>query len=141
MRLGHTEDQEAIQEVFAGFFAKESPISVVRAAEPGGFNGALWGRLCETGAPGMGVSESAGGGGASLVDLAIVAEELGRSIAPVPLIDHQVAARLLAATGHNSAEVTEGGAIASLALRPAANGRWSLVPAGARRAPAGLQDQ
>ena len=33
-------------------------------AEPGGFDADLWRRVCETGAPGMGVAESAGGGGA-----------------------------------------------------------------------------
>ena len=130
MRLGLTDDQLAIKEVFAGFFAKESSTAVVRAAEPGGFDANLWRRLCETGAPGMGVAESAGGGGASLGDLTVVAEEFGRSIAPVPLVDHQVAARALAL--HQArADVTDGETIASLALRPAVDGVWRLVPAGA----------
>jgi alkylation response protein AidB-like acyl-CoA dehydrogenase len=131
MRLGLTDDQQAIKEVFAGFFGKESAIPVVRAAEPGGFDAALWRRLCETGAPGMGVVEADGGGGASLSDLMVVAEELGKSIAPVPLIDHQVAARLLATTGHPRADINDGTAIAALSLRPASGGTWRLVPAGA----------
>jgi hypothetical protein len=33
-----------------------------------------------------------GGDGATLVDLTLVAEEIGRSLAPVPWIDHVVAA-------------------------------------------------
>ena len=40
-----------------------------------------------------------GGDGATLVDLTLVAEEIGRSLAPVPWIDHVCAARLLAAPG------------------------------------------
>ena len=131
MRLGLTDDQLAIKEVFAGFFGKESTPAVVRAAEPGGFDANLWRRVRETGAPGMGLAESAGGGGAGLSDLAVVAEEFGRGIAPVPLVDHQVAARALAAHGHASSEVVDGETIAALALRPAVDGVWRLVPAGA----------
>jgi alkylation response protein AidB-like acyl-CoA dehydrogenase len=131
MRLGLTDDQLAIKEVFAGFFGKESTSAVVRAAEPGGFDANLWRRVRETGAPGMGLAESAGGGGAELSDLAVVAEEFGRGIAPVPLVDHQVAARALAAHGHATAEVVDGETIAALALRPAVDGVWRLVPAGA----------
>ena len=59
----------------------------VEGLYPLGFDRELWGRLLETGAPGMGVAEEHGGGGASLGDLVVVAEELGRAIAPVPRHD------------------------------------------------------
>ena len=42
------------------------------------------------GATTMALPESAGGDGATLVDLTLVAEEIGRSLAPVPWIDHVV---------------------------------------------------
>ena len=73
------------------------------------------------------------GGGAGLGDLVVVAEQLGRTIAPVPLVDHQVATRLLAAVGADDllAEVVEGSAVATVALRPAIGGTSRLVPAGA----------
>lgn len=45
----------------------------------------------------MATPESVGGDGATLVDLTIVAEELGRRLAPVPWIDHVCATRLLTA--------------------------------------------
>ncbi|MEO5837407.1 MAG: acyl-CoA dehydrogenase family protein [Acidimicrobiales bacterium] len=130
MRLGLTDDQLAIKEVFAGFFGKESTPAVVRAAEPGGFDSKLWRRVCETGAPGMGVDERAAGGGATLGDLAVVAEEFGRSIAPIPLIDHQVTARALASLGTARSDVTDGETVAAFALRPAVDGAWWLVPGG-----------
>jgi alkylation response protein AidB-like acyl-CoA dehydrogenase len=130
MRLGLTDDQLAIKEVFAGFFGKESNPAAVRAAEPGGFDAKLWRRVCETGAPGMGVDERSGGGGSTLGDLAVVAEEFGRAIAPIPLLDHQVAARMLARFDQGRDDVTDGETLAALALRPAVDGVWWLVPGG-----------
>jgi hypothetical protein len=113
--LGLSPDQEAVEELFSTFFAKESPLSVARAAEPLGFDATLWERLATTGAPTMGVE------GASLGDLVVAAEQLGRAIAPVPLIEHLVATR--------AGATTDG--IAAVALRPAVDGVWRLVPAGA----------
>jgi alkylation response protein AidB-like acyl-CoA dehydrogenase len=126
VNLGLSEDQLAIEETFARFFDKESPPSVARAAEPLGFDRELWDRLVEMGAPGMGASTPAGGG-ATLSDLVIVAETLGRAIAPVPLVEHMVAARL-----HPEDDIVTGTSIATLSLRPARpDGVWPLVPAGA----------
>jgi alkylation response protein AidB-like acyl-CoA dehydrogenase len=125
--LGLSSDQEAIQELFDGFFAKEAPPSVARAAEPLGFDRDLWAKVIELGAPGMGAPEPAGGGGAALADLVVVAEAVGRAIAPVPLVDHMVAAR-----AHPEADVVAGEVVAGIALQPAAaDGTWRLVPSGA----------
>jgi alkylation response protein AidB-like acyl-CoA dehydrogenase len=122
-----SDDQLSIRDLFADFFRRQSPTSVVRAAEPLGFDKDLWQRLITTGATGMGVSEDAGGGGSTLSDLVVVAEELGRAIAPVPLLEHQVAAR-----AHPDPALVSGERIAAFAPRPAdADGLWSLVPGGA----------
>lgn len=125
--LGLSADQDAIAELFDGFFAKECPPAVARAAEPLGFDRVLWDKLVELGAPGMGSPESGGGGGAALGDLVVVAESLGRAIAPVPLVDHLAALSLL-----DDADLVAGEAIAAVSVRPAdADGTWWLVPAGA----------
>jgi alkylation response protein AidB-like acyl-CoA dehydrogenase len=127
MELALSDDQRAVHEVFSSFFTKEAPPSVARAAEPLGFDRSLWQRLLETGAPGMGAPESAGGGGARLGELVVVAEAVGRSIAPVPFVEHAVAAR-----AHPEHDVVAGEVIATLALHPAdADGVWRIVPAGA----------
>ncbi|MFA5884758.1 MAG: acyl-CoA dehydrogenase [Acidimicrobiia bacterium] len=133
MLLELTEDQRAIEEVFGGFFRRECPITAVRAAEPLGFDAALWSRLAELGTPAMGLPEPAGGGGALLGDLAVVADAVGRSIAPVPFVEHAVAGRLLARFGALTDAVVAGDEIATLAVRPApaGAGAWPLVPAGA----------
>ena len=131
MDLDLTEDQEAIRDVFADFFTSETGPERARAAEPVGFDAAAWERLMETGAPGMGVDADLGGGGASLADLAVVAEEAGARIAPLPLVDHQVTARLLASVGGCDDDILSGAAIAGLAVRPVEDGTARTVPTGA----------
>jgi len=109
-----TEDHKDLQTAYRQFFKTHSPIDTVRAAEATGFDKSLWERLCAMGATTMAVPESAGGDGATLVDLTLVAEEIGRSIAPVPWIDHVCAARLLAGLGALTDEIMSGNQIAAL---------------------------
>lgn len=138
MRTWYSTDQEAIDGAFGAFFAAESPIEAVRAAAPTGFDPRLWSSLTAMGGAGMALPEPRGGG-AGLADLAVVARQLGRHLAPVPLIEHSVACRLLAAAESESGTDLEallgalaaGETIASLTLRPVAGGRAQLVPAGA----------
>jgi alkylation response protein AidB-like acyl-CoA dehydrogenase len=133
MDLRPTEEQLALVDAFASLYADASPTTRVREAEPLGFLPDLWERLTSTGAVEMAVPESAGGWGASLLDLALVAEQHGRYVAPAPLVEAQVAARLLARlTGAD--EVLRrvlSGELVSLAVRPARDGVATLVPAGA----------
>lgn len=109
-----TEDHTDLQTAYRQFFKTHSPIDTVRAAEATGFDKSLWERLCAMGATTMAVPDSAGGDGATLVDLTLVAEELGRTIAPVPWIDHVCAARLLAELGALTGEIMSGNQIAGL---------------------------
>jgi alkylation response protein AidB-like acyl-CoA dehydrogenase len=95
-------DQELLRDTFRDFFAKESPSSIVRAAEPFGHDPTLWARLLELGVTSMGLSEEVGGDGASLVDLVLVAEQFGAHLAPVPLVSQVVAARLIAVADASS---------------------------------------
>ena len=139
MRTRYSEDQEAVGEAFGDLFAREATPEAVRSAAAGcGFDRALWDKLASAGAPGMAAPVTYGGGGASLVDLAVVVCEWGRRIAPVPLVEHAVSARLLCtAAGSNAPRdlldaVVSGELIATLALRPLeADGTARLVPAGA----------
>ncbi|BCI52433.1 acyl-CoA dehydrogenase [Mycolicibacterium litorale] len=123
-------DHVDLQNAYRQFFKTHCPIETVRAAEAFGFDKSLWERLCAMGATTMALPESAGGDGATLVDLTLVAEEIGRSLAPVPWIDHVVAARLLAALGDVDAGIVGGEQIAALDLRPYAAPGPRLIPAG-----------
>ena len=118
-------DQVDLQAAYAKFFKAQCSIETVRAAEPTGFDKSLWERLCATGATTMALPESVGGDGATLVDLTLLAEEIGRALAPVPWIDHVCATRLLARLralgGNDTPHLVNGEQIAGLdpALEPA----------------------
>ena len=109
-----TADHEALQAAYRDFFKTHCPIETVWAAEESGFDKNLWERLCAMGATTMALPEAAGGDGATLVDLTLVAEELGRSLAPVPWIDQVCAARLLARLGSAESDVVQGKRLAAL---------------------------
>ncbi|WP_280435278.1 acyl-CoA dehydrogenase family protein [Nocardia carnea] len=130
-----SEDQSELQAAYAKFFKTRCPLEVVRAAELTGFDKNLWEQLCGTGATTMALPESAGGDGATLVDLTLVAEELGRAIAPIPWIDHIVASRLLARLGALDADddtaIVEGRELVGLEPRIGASSGARLIPAGA----------
>ncbi|HVU60548.1 MAG TPA: acyl-CoA dehydrogenase [Mycobacteriales bacterium] len=134
MDVNPTSEQRHLVEAFAALYADASPTEVVRAAEPLGHSPQLWQRLLDTGAVEMALPESAGGGGATLLDLALVAEQHGRCVAPAPLVEAQVTARLLARLGDAAADLVEAvhsGRLISLALRAPRHDRAELVPAGA----------
>ena len=118
MELAFSSDQRDLFDGFELFFSGESGPAVVRRAEPLGHDADLWRRLD---------AMELWGSGASVADLAVIAEAFGRSIAPVPFVEHAVAspyaAGLAGGLGHG---------IATISLRPADdNGVWRLVPAGA----------
>jgi alkylation response protein AidB-like acyl-CoA dehydrogenase len=134
--LAISDEQQQLVGSFANLLTKASPPEQVRAAEPLGFDETMWHRLQETGAVVMAVPEARGGWGASVLDLALVAEQLGRALAPAPVIEAQVAARLLAAAGTGPAgdrlgAVLDGSELVTLAVRPAQGDLAALVPAGA----------
>ncbi|MCU1657571.1 MAG: acyl-CoA dehydrogenase [Pseudonocardiales bacterium] len=124
-------DQEDVREAFSEFFAKESPSSVVRAAEPLGYDAALWEKLVGMGVTTMSLPAALGGDDATLVELVLVAEELGRNASPVPLISHVVSVRLLAAVGADRAVLDAAAAglpPVALALAPLTGTSPALVP-------------
>ncbi|ORV88329.1 acyl-CoA dehydrogenase family protein [Mycolicibacterium iranicum] len=125
-----SEDHQALQAAYKDFFSTRCTIETVRAAEESGFDKNLWERLCAMGASTMALPESVGGDGATLVDLTLVAEEIGRSLAPVPWIDHVVAARLMARMGSSEADVVNGTKLVALDPAQDASDGARLIPAG-----------
>jgi alkylation response protein AidB-like acyl-CoA dehydrogenase len=126
-----TKDHKALQAAYRQLLETHCPIETVWAAQETGFDKSLWERLCATGASSMAVGEHAGGDGATLVDLTLVAEELGRALAPVPWIDHVCAARLAERLGAVEADVVEGSRILGVDVAPEPFAGARLVPSGA----------
>jgi len=136
MDLNPSAEQQQLIDAFAAFYTKECPPERVRAAEPSGHDADLWERLRAIGALDMALDEPSGGSGASLLDLALVAEQHGRHLGPAPLVEAQIAARLLARAGGASAADALGraqgdGRLTTVALHPPRDGVLTLVPAGA----------
>jgi alkylation response protein AidB-like acyl-CoA dehydrogenase len=125
-----TDDHKALQNAYKDFFKTHCSIEGVRAAEASGFDKNLWERLCAMGATTMALPESCGGDGATLVDLTLVAEEIGRSLAPVPWIDHVCTARLLARLGEVEADIVNGQQVAALDPQVNSSDGPKLIPAG-----------
>jgi alkylation response protein AidB-like acyl-CoA dehydrogenase len=119
--------QEALVASFADLLAKHSSVERVRAAEATlGFDPALWDALREVGAVHMAVPESHGGWGAGVLELALVAEQVGIALAPAPVIEAQVAARLLADCG-----IAIDDELVTIAVRVVDGDEAPLVPAAA----------
>lgn len=136
MDLELTTEQRQLVESFSALYGTHAAPEQVRAAEPLGFDNGLWGQVLDVGVIAMAVAEESGGWGASPLDLALIAEQQGRFVAPVPVIEAQVAARLLARLdGPRSASALDaalhGERLVTVAVHPARDGRAGLVPAGA----------
>lgn len=125
-----SEDHQALQAAYKDFFGTRCTIETVRAAEESGFDKNLWERLCAMGATTMALPESVGGDGATLVDLTLVAEEIGRSLAPVPWIDHVCAARLLSRLGAVDPDVVNGQQLVGLDAQQGSGSGVRLIPSG-----------
>jgi alkylation response protein AidB-like acyl-CoA dehydrogenase len=129
-----TPNQVEIRDLFRRFLGDQVPRHRVRAAEPLGFDAALWRSVAELGAVAVGLPEIAGGAGLGLVELNLIAEEYGAVLAPVPLIEAMTVARLLQKSDAEQfarvvADIAAGGRIVTLAL---ADGEVDqLVPVGA----------
>jgi alkylation response protein AidB-like acyl-CoA dehydrogenase len=131
MDFSLTEEQELLQDTVRGFVAKECPPQTLRAIFDGERQAvpALWKGLAEIGVAGLVVPEAQGGAGLELLDLALVAEELGRGAVPVPFLGHALATLALARGGSAAQQaawlprLASGAARATLALaEPGAGG-------------------
>lgn len=122
MNLHLTEEQKLLRESVGRLFARESTPERVRRAEATGFDEGLWAALCEAGVPLMRLAEASGGGGHSLLDALLVAEEAGAHLASVPVAEAIVIPPLLARLGSNAKPLLKGaigGVRCALALQSA----------------------
>ena len=99
----------------------------LRFTEPG-FDTTLLARMGEAGWIGLAVPEAAGGTGLGMAEMVALAEEIGRAVAPEPLIGCALSAHLLAAAGETEllARLLAGEAVVLTAWQDRAN---TLTPA------------
>ncbi len=100
MDFGLTDDQREIQRTARDLLAgRASPARVREHAEAGRLDAELWRELSELGWPGIAIPEEYGGQGLGRIELSILCEELGRTVAPVPFLPSVLAATLIEAAG------------------------------------------
>src|SRR3954451_253181 len=87
MELDFSEDQQELRSSVRSFLEAECPMTLVRSVvEKGAPADELWTQMVELGWPALTIPEEYGGRGLGFVELAVVAEELGRAVAPRPLL-------------------------------------------------------
>ena len=99
-----TEEQAALREVSRGMLGTSCPPALVRSLAAAGkdLDDKLWQRGAELGWTGLAVPEEQDGAGQGLVELCLVAEEIGRAAAPGPVTDTALIAFTLARLGHSA---------------------------------------
>jgi alkylation response protein AidB-like acyl-CoA dehydrogenase len=107
MDFAFSEEQRELGATVRSLLSKRADSAAVRAAMASqtGYDEALWQTLCEQiGVAALAVPEEYGGAGFSLLESMIVLEEVGRSLAPSPLLSSLVTAEALLAGGTEEAK-------------------------------------
>jgi alkylation response protein AidB-like acyl-CoA dehydrogenase len=125
MDFGLSEEQEMLQRSAREFLTQECPPTFVRAlyTEPEGFSRELHRKMAEQGWTGLLIPEAYGGLGLSMLDMALLLEEMGRAAVPGPFMFSSVLVALALMQGGSSAQkktwlsrIASGEAIGTLAL-------------------------
>lgn len=107
MRFALSEEQAELASTIRSLLEKRADSTGVRAASTSatGHDEVLWATLCEQiGVAALNIPEEYDGAGATFFETAVVLEELGRSLAPSPLLATVVAAEALLAGGTEDAK-------------------------------------
>jgi alkylation response protein AidB-like acyl-CoA dehydrogenase len=101
MNFGFTDDQQAIKRTAREFLQARYPSATVRALaeDERGFTDEQWAELVELGWPGVIIPEESDGLGLGVLELVVIAEEMGYALAPSPWFSTTAAALLLLAAG------------------------------------------
>ena len=125
MNFEFSDDQKQLRDQARRFLAEKCPPKAVRAVLEGkeAYDKALWKGLAEMGFLGVAIPEEFGGTGAGHLELCVIAEEMGRALAPVPFSSTvYLAAEALMLAGSDAQKqkwlpkIASGEAIGTLAL-------------------------
>jgi alkylation response protein AidB-like acyl-CoA dehydrogenase len=87
-----TDDQQAIKSTAHDFLASRYKLETVRRlAEAGEYDAGLWQEISELGWPGIFIAEQHGGQELGVLELTILAEEIGYVAAPSPFLSNAAA--------------------------------------------------
>ena len=109
MNFDFSDDQKQLRDEARRFLAAKCPPKAVRAVLDGEvtYDRALWQGLAEMGFLGVAIPEAYGGTGAGHLELCVIAEEMGRALAPVPFASSlYLAAEFIMAGGSEAQKQT-----------------------------------
>ena len=86
MDFAFNEEQQDLQGLVEKILGSEVTLERLKEVEGGedNFDRDLWGKLADAGVLGIAVPEAQGGGGYGFLETALVLEQIGRTVAPVP---------------------------------------------------------
>src|SRR6202166_2811423 len=125
MNFDFSDEQKQMRDEARKFLAEKCPPKAVRTVLDGNaaYDKELWQGLAEMGFLGVAISEEFGGAGAGHLELCVIAEEMGRALAPVPFSSTvYLAAEALMVAGSDAqkqkwlSDIASGEAIGTLAL-------------------------
>jgi alkylation response protein AidB-like acyl-CoA dehydrogenase len=120
MQFGLSESQQILKNNARRFFAAECPMTEVRRISETGtaHDETLWRKMAEQGFLGVRIPEESGGMGLGMVELAALAEEMGRALVPGAFLSNVFAASAIQAAGSTQhlAEIANGSRKATVAL-------------------------
>jgi alkylation response protein AidB-like acyl-CoA dehydrogenase len=102
MDFSISDDQRSLQELARQILTERATHDHLKELERQGwsvFDHDLWRQLASAGLTGIALPEEHGGAGLGFLDLAVVLEEVGRAVAPVPAVPTLVTAYVLARHG------------------------------------------
>jgi alkylation response protein AidB-like acyl-CoA dehydrogenase len=145
MNLALTDEQELLREAARGTLSRTNYVEAARGALDGESLPDVWPVAVEAGWPGLLVSEDHGGAGLSPFDAMLVMTEVGRVIAPLPILGHFVGSYLLDRGGYEGIEAVASGErrVAYVPARPPGDVEtaWTVeAERGSQRAPAPTLD-
>src|SRR3954471_3602876 len=125
MNFDFSDDQKQLRDEARRFLAEKCPPKAVRSVIDGQapYDRELWKGLADMGFLGVAIPEAYGGAGAGHLELCVIAEEIGRALAPVPFSSTvYLAAEALMLAGSEAQKqkwlpkIASGEAIGTLAL-------------------------
>src|ERR1700716_705220 len=86
MNFDFSDDQKQMRDAARKFLSEKCPPKAVRTVLDGkaAYDKELWKGLAQMGFLGVAIPEQFGGAGAGHLELCVIAEEIGRALAPVP---------------------------------------------------------
>ena len=122
--FSRTDEQTMLGDTVREFLEATMTLDAVREASltETAFDTDVWEGICEMGLAGLNVPEEYGGAGYSFAEMAIVFEELGRRVVPVPLLSTVMATEAILVSGSDAQKaallpsIVSGTRIVSLAV-------------------------